>query len=240
MDVSLFARLIPEILSQHNRVCLPGMGSFVAVEQPPKLIKKGRLIKAPARAIVFSVKESWNDEWLEQAFAAELNRSMPKPEDETVAIRNLTLCLEQARREIAQFVVVVKIQFRKSGVFEIPGFGTMKSDDKDQVAFFQSPDCSIDSQAFGLPDLAIKPLYTVASIEKLHVKRSVTKRATKSRQRISGWVYAPLGVVLWLVMLIIMIFVFKERLTPIFERLLYTPEERSILHAQGDTLYETI
>lgn len=225
----MFARLIPELLSQHNRVCLPGMGSFVAVEQPPRLVKKGRLIKAPGRAVLFSVKESWNDEWLEQAYAAELNKSMPKPEDEAAASRNLSLCLEQARREIAQFVVVVKIQFRKSGVFEIPGFGTMKSDDKEQVAFYQSPDCSIDSQAFGLPDLAVKPLGAVAPVEKLHATRS----AARSQRKISGLAYALLGVLLWLVILAMMALLFRKQLTPVLERLLYTPEERSILHSQG-------
>ncbi|MCL1973229.1 MAG: hypothetical protein FWG54_00245 [Bacteroidetes bacterium] len=223
MDVSLFARLFPELLSQHNRVSLPGMGSFVAAEQPPKLVKKGRLLKAPGRVIRFSVDESWNDELLECAYSAELNLSMPKPEDDETASRNLALCLERAKREIAQLVVVIKIQFRQSGAFDFPRFGTLKSDDKDQVTFVQSTDCPVVTHAFGLPDLAIKPLGAMAAIEELY--------ATRGHRRVSGIVYVLLGVLLWLAMLICMAYLFRDRLTPVLERLLYTPEERSIIHA---------
>ena len=222
MDVSLFARLIPELLSRHNRVSLPGVGSFMAAEQPPRLVKKGRLLKAPCRVILFSVDESWNDELLENAFAAELNKSMPKPQDEAAASHNLALCIERAKREIAQFVVVVKIQFRQSGVFDIPGFGILKSDDNEQVTFNQSSDCHVSSHAFGLPDLAIKPLDAMAPVEKLY--------AVKNRRKISVLVYVLLGMLLWLAMLAYTAYLFRERLTPVLERLLYTPEERSIIH----------
>ena len=228
MDVSLYARLIPALLSQHNRVSLPGMGSFVAAERAPKLVQKGRLIKAPGRVIRFSVDESWNDELLESAYAAELNLSMPKSQEEETASGNLTLCLEQARREIAQLVVVIKIQFRQSGSFEFPRFGTMKSDDKDQVTFLQSQDCPADSHAFGLPDLAIKPLSTLAPVEELF--------ATKKRKRISVLFYILLGVLLWLVVLTGVAYLFRDQLSPVFKMVLYNREQREQIDTQTDNI----
>ena len=170
INVSTFSRLIRTLLLAHDRVSLPEMGSFVIENQPSEIVDEGRLIEAPTRTVAFSVKETWNDELLERAYAVELERAMLELEDgeelttEQLEEKNrhtLKLFLDQAKREIRQFTAEVYGQLQQSGVFQFPGLGTMRmSGKKQEITFEKAADCDLSPEGFGLVPLSIKPLAT--------------------------------------------------------------------------------
>jgi len=170
INTSTFSRLIRTLLLTHNRVSLPGMGSFIVEDQPSKLLENGRVISAPTRVVSFSVKEIWNDELLERAYASELEGAMLELEDgddltrEELDEKNrhtLKLFLDQAKREIRQFAVEVERHLQNGKAFPFPGLGVMKMGKKRlEVTFEKDANCDLSPQEFGLEPLPIKPLAT--------------------------------------------------------------------------------
>jgi len=146
------------------------MGSFIAEDQPSRLLENGRIISAPTRVVGFSVKETWNDELLERAYAAELERAMLELEDgedltrEELEEKNrhtLKLFLDQAKREIRQFAMEVERHLQNGKVFPFPGLGVMKMGKKRlEVTFEKDVNCDLSPQEFGLEPIPIKPLAT--------------------------------------------------------------------------------
>ena len=166
-NIAIFSRLIRSLLMQHNRVSLPGLGSFIAEDQPSELTDEGRLINAPTRIVTFSVKETWNDEVLEKAYATELEGAMLELEDDSAPQEQpqnkengaSKLFLEQAKREVASFVATIESQLQSSGTFQFPGFGTMTMEGKRQdITFLKSTDCDLAPDGFGLTSVSVKPL----------------------------------------------------------------------------------
>jgi len=240
-NLAIFSRLIRSQLLLHNRVSLPGMGSFIAEDQPSTFLDDGRLISAPGRAIKFSVKESWNDEFLERAYAAELEDAMLELEDDGFSDTS-KLFFEQAKREVAQFVSFVKDQLQSSGAFHFPGLGTMKMEGKHQeITFLKSTDSDLSPEDFGLPPISIKPLPSPSrliepqpqvQVRKPEPKTKISKptKISNPQKRTPKWRYVLLGVLLVIIVALLLVYVFREELRPWLEQLLYTPEERQWLH----------
>ena len=170
VNIAAFSRLIRTLLLEHNRVSLPGIGSFMAENQESDLLDGGRMISAPTRVVTFSVKETWNDEWLERAYAAELDRAMLELEDGEDLTRDQVeesnrqtakLFSDQAKREVKQFSELVLRQLQYEGAFQFPGFGVMRMGGKKQeITFEKASECNLSPEGFGLESLSIKPLAT--------------------------------------------------------------------------------
>ncbi|MDR2585974.1 MAG: hypothetical protein LBC84_07140 [Prevotellaceae bacterium] len=185
-NFSMFSRLIKSLLLEHNRVSLPGIGSFVAENQSSELLENGRIINPPARVVTFSVKESWNDEWLERAYAAELEKSLLEIEDgegltqeqlEEKKRHTSKLFLEQSKREISQFTALVMSQLQNEGVFQFPEFGNLRVVGKrEEIVFEKAPECDLSPQGFGLSPLSIKPLPSASRLTESPLPQIETQR----------------------------------------------------------------
>ena len=241
-NLATFSRLIRTQLLKHNRVSLPGLGSFIAEDQPSTLSDEGRLMIAPTRTVTFSVKETWNDEVLEQVYAAELEGAMLELDDDETTRESppgndngtSKLFLEQAKRDVALFVSAVESQLRYSGVFNFPGLGTMTIEGKrGEITFLQSADCDLAPEGFGLTSVSVKPLSSPSRLyepepparrSKTPVKKSVSKRI-KPKKRVPKWLVITLGTLIFIIVALLLVYIFRAELRPLLMKLLYTPAQ---------------
>jgi len=291
-NLAFFIRLIKSQLLLHNRVSLPGLGSFIIEELPSQLTDDGRLVTPPTRTVNFSVKETWNDEVLEHAYAAELDNAMLELDDEEGLLGDKSagrehgaskLFLEQAKREVAQFVSAIESQLQSTDTFQFPGLGTMKMDGKRKgVTFQKSKECDLAPEEFGLTPLSVKPLPKPSTLveppvtkpkppitkpapptkakppitvpeeekvveidpeddveevievkppkikpvkvkpEKVKKEPKVRKpREWKSQKKIPKWLYIALGILLTILILMLLAYIFRKELEPLWWILLY-------------------
>ena len=57
MDIDLLAKMVKEVVMDHDSVTLPGMGSFVAELVPASFADRGYTILPPYRRLYFSPKQ---------------------------------------------------------------------------------------------------------------------------------------------------------------------------------------
>ena len=263
-NLSNFSRLIRLQLLQHNRVSLPGLGSFIVEDQPSSVTDGGRLINPPTRELYFSVKETWNDEFLEQAYALELEEAMLELEDEesTLDLEEAEekapskLFLEQAKREVSQFVADIQSHLQSSGSFNFPGLGIMKMEGKrKEISFVKSADSDLTPESFGLSPLSVKPLPTPSRLYQPVMEKPVppppppkprptqlhplnpSSDTTPMRGRTTGvapkripkWMVILLGIVLAVIIASLLVYIFQEELRPFLKWVLYTPAQRELL-----------
>jgi len=250
INIPAFSRLIRTLLLEHNRVSLPGIGSFIAENKPSMLLDDGRMIHAPTRVVTFSIKEIWNDEWLERAYAAELDRAMLELEDgdeltreqlEEKSRQTLQLFLDQAKREIKQFTTAVMGQLQTEGMFQFPGLGILRMGKKKQeITFEKAAECDLSPQEFGLEAIPIKPLASpsrmsepkkpTVRVERAPERESSRERETTSKRITSGksfkWIYICLGIILLIIVLFVLTYVFRDELRPLLLRILYSAGDR--------------
>jgi nucleoid DNA-binding protein len=244
---AIFSRLIKSLLLRHNRVSLPGMGSFITENQHSALLDNGRLISPPGRGILFSVNETWNDELLERAYAAELEGAMleldegiDSPEQQEEKNRETSrIFLIQAKKEVTQFVALVNSQLQTNAIFHFPGLGSMKMEGKRmEITFAKSADCDLDPDDFGLTPIPIKPLSSPSTlmIEPKFPQKSPKSKEPKEpkqpKKSVPKWRYLLLVALVVVIIGLLLVYIFREELRPWLEPLLYTPEQRQWLNVQ--------
>jgi len=249
-------------------VSLPGLGSFIIEDRPSKLMDDGRLITAPTRTVQFSVKETWNDEVLERAYAAELEGAMLVLDDDEFLGNQQAggehgaskLFLEQAKREVAQFVASIENQLQSNGIFQLPGLGMMKMEGKRKgITFLKSKECDLAPQEFGLSPISVKPLSSPSRLvdppivkhkeietKEIEVVQTETKeietierkpkeekiKIRKPKKRVPKWRYVLLGTLLVIILTVLLAYIFRKELEPLWWKLLYTEEQRKELQVQ--------
>lgn len=277
MNLSDLSNLLRQLLSENDKVSLPGMGHFVIVDIPSELINGGKAITPPSRKIVFESSDGDSDKLLVLAYCRERGIS------ENDAAKELSELLRQFKKELVD----------NAGA-EIPGFGRItfgaggsfvfEADDSFDVAADsycletlplkimndQQPveeEFVIDSMDIEMadPEENEQPLETEAKevavvSEKLEkpeayevsvtseepeesaeqekpaeiveqpVRETLVAEPEKQKCRWILWVAAFVGI---LIILVILVFLFKEELMPLLEKLLYSKEELEILQKVG-------
>jgi hypothetical protein len=133
--------------------------------------------------------------------------------------------LEQAKREVAQFVATVESHLQDSGVFLFPGLGTMKMEGKrGEITFIHSSDCDLAPEGFGLTPLSVKPLSSPSRLLESRIKRTNT-RIRRPKKRVPKWLYALLGTFLVIIIALLLVYLFRAELRPWLMKLFYTPEQ---------------
>jgi hypothetical protein len=155
MDLDLFSGIIRKLILVHDRVSLPGMGSFIAETAPSVFSDRAMVIHPPFRRILFRPGEIWNDGILEDAYA-----------------REFSLDDDVARKEIAEFVSYLKGELNTHKSVRIPEFGTMRATEQNDYFFVAEKGLFNYLEAFGLEPLNIKILPKKGEVE-THTKNAV-------------------------------------------------------------------
>ncbi|MDR0729768.1 MAG: SPOR domain-containing protein [Prevotellaceae bacterium] len=148
MAVSLFkiSTILVELLREHNRVSLPGIGAFKTEYKPATLIKNGKSLLPPSKVIEFREEELWNDGLLEARVAAK--ECIP---------------LDEAKQQITQLTTDIQTALDEGKRVELPDFGTLRITADGDYLFEKDDDLNLLPESIGLDELSITPLSEVST-----------------------------------------------------------------------------
>ena len=140
MDIDLLSKMIKELVMDHDRVSLPGLGVFVAETVPAVFSDKGYTVNPPYRKLSFRpVKDKESDTLLADLYASANGVSRE------IAEKALVIFVDGLREVL---------QTRKNIVF--PGLGRMRATKENNFFFVSDEDLNIYPEGFGLAPLSLK------------------------------------------------------------------------------------
>lgn len=224
MNINILSELLRELVMEHDRVSLPGMGSFIAEHAPSVFSDKATVLHPPFRRILFRSKEVWNDGILAARYAEVMN-----------------IGEEAALEEIEIFTGKARFDIEANRSLELPGLGSIRLNERNGYSFVIDKDSFISKSGYGLEPVNIKILAKQGSIEQIRARavktftdeEKIRKIGTNS-VKTAGFGFPPyiktLLIVLGVIALILVLaVVFSEQLRPVWEILLYNREERELL-----------
>lgn len=138
MDVAELSRMVGDLLLDHDRVGLPGVGTFVAEVAPATFSDKGYTINPPYRRLSFT-QQSVEEDVLAEYYASSENV------DKQVAKAFLTAFLSELKGILLE---------RKTITF--PGLGRLRTTRNDELFFVPDEDLDIFPDGFGLGSVSLK------------------------------------------------------------------------------------
>ena len=143
MDVDLLSRMISELVVDHDRVGLPGVGTFYADVVPSTFSDRGYTINPPYRRLSFLPNAAEND--LLVNFYSDVN-GIPA---------------DVAREYLTQFLSELAAVLRKRKSIMLPGLGRLRATKENNFFFVPDEKLDIYPEAFGLESVSLKTLPTM-------------------------------------------------------------------------------
>lgn len=140
MDVSLLSAMISELITGHDQVGLPGLGTFVAEVVPATFSDKGYTINPPYRRLSFHPGSS-EDRLLIDLYAASNGISK-----------------EAAGVYVRQFLSEMKSALKERKAIVLPGLGRLRATVENNFFFVADPDLDIYPNGFALKPLSLKAM----------------------------------------------------------------------------------
>lgn len=168
MDIDLLSRIVKELITDHDKVGLPGLGTFVAEVVPASFSDKGYTINPPYRRLSFHPDNTEAD--LLVKFYSDSNH----------------VPLEASRVYITEFLSELKqvlIQ-RKTVIF--PGLGRLRATKENNFFFVPDEDLDIYPDGFGLQPVSMKYIQGVADPVDIKLSYSDAMRGFENRHRAAG------------------------------------------------------
>lgn len=165
MDIDLLSRIVKELITDHDKVGLPGLGTFVAEVVPASFSDKGYTINPPYRRLSFHPDNTEAD--LLVKFYSDSNH----------------VPLEASRVYITEFLSELKqvlIQ-RKTVIF--PGLGRLRATKENNFFFVPDEDLDIYPEGFGLQPVSMKYIQGVADPVDIKLSYSDAMRGFEDRRR---------------------------------------------------------
>ncbi len=208
MTVTEFSNILKVLLRRYERVEIPSVGSLLLEHIPSQIINEGTAITPPSSRIHFDssvVEMDFSDSEVVKEYAASKGIAQKKAEEE---VRSLVKSLKGELLEHSQL--------------SLPEFGKLLF--SDNSIFIFEPHPSFDPQA-GSFGLEVLPLRAMPESE------AEPKKANK--RKLPLFLIILLSIVGLIVLLVLVVIVFKEELTPLLERILYSKEDLQFLRENG-------
>ena len=139
MDIDLLAKMIKEVVMDHDSVTLPGMGSFVAELVPASFTDRGYTILPPYRRLYFSPKQG-EDRLLLDLYARS-NPEMPEAD---------------AARILEEFIAEMKEVLKERKTLVLTGLGRLRATRENHFFFVADEDLDIYPAGYGLQPISLK------------------------------------------------------------------------------------
>lgn len=165
MDIDLLSRIVKELITDHDKVGLPGLGAFVAEVVPASFSDKGYTINPPYRRLSFHPDNTEADLLVE--FYSDSNH----------------VPIEASRVYITEFLSELKqvlIQ-RKTVIF--PGLGRLRATKENNFFFVPDEDLDIYPDGFGLQPVSMKYIQGMADPVDIKLSYSDAMRGFENRRR---------------------------------------------------------
>ena len=138
MDIDLLSKMVRELILVHDRVALPGLGTFVADTVPASFSDKGYTINPPYRKLSFR-QGADDDGLLADLYASENSVSR-----------------EIASAVISDFLSGMKEVLEKKKNMVFPGLGRLRATKENNFFFVADEDLDIYPDGFGLAPVSLK------------------------------------------------------------------------------------
>ena len=138
MDVELLARMVGDLILDHDALDLPGLGSFVAQDMPASFSDRGYTINPPYRRLSFT-ETVRGDSLLAELYARD-NGRLPA---EAAAI-------------IGEFLSSLAATLREEKAVDLPGLGRLRATRENHFFFVADEDLDISPDACGLDPVSLK------------------------------------------------------------------------------------
>lgn len=234
MDIDILSRMVRELLLDHDKVSLPGLGSFVAEMAPSVISDKGYTINPPYRKLYF--REGQGGDELLVAFYA----SLAGVEEEV------------AREVLVTFIAEMRQVLNRQKVIVFPELGRLRATKENNYFFVADEDMDIFPEGLGLEPVSLKAHAAgghenavQSGEEKMEAKPSsgeekMEAKPSEKQVEKTGTVHnnKVMKVVLWSVLgaaaavaLLLGAFVLLSHLCPDFiDSLLYSKEELELIN----------
>ena len=138
MDIDILSRMVRELLLDHDKVSLPGLGSFVAEMAPSVISDKGYTINPPYRKLYF--REGQGGDELLVAFYASLAGVVE----------------EVAREVLVTFIAEMRQVLNRQKVIVFPELGRLRATKENNYFFVADEDMDIFPEGLGLEPVSLK------------------------------------------------------------------------------------
>ena len=138
MDIDLLSKMIKELVLEHDRVSLPGLGVFIAEMMPASFTDKGYTITPPYRRLSF--RPGQEDDRLLVSMYASVNDV-----GEGVAMAALS-----------DFIAGMKDILERKKAIVFPGLGRMRATRENNFFFVSDEDLDIYPEGVGLEPVSLK------------------------------------------------------------------------------------
>lgn len=217
MDIALFSKIVKSLLSDNDRVAIPGLGTFVAEDVPASFSDRGFTINPPYRTVSF-VGGGENDGVLVRFYALSNKLELP-----------------QAERVMNDFIAGLRAELETGKSVVLPLFGRIRLIGQGRMIFVQDENLEIFPHLDYLEPVSLKSLGEVAEKPVVHKedKPAGCKAAGPARGK---------ALPVWVVCLIALMslaaaglasLAVAGRLAPdLVDQFLYNAEQLEILHAR--------
>lgn len=207
-DIRSLAVYLRKTVQAGNSVILHGFGAFV-LNRIPALFSPDSTVLYPPKAKVSFMSDS-----------------LFKPEDSGCG----TGCVELNKEgEFSEFFRGLKKQLIEEGRLELPGFGNVVFAQSGSFVFEQDADFLPDPGLYGLEPLPLKGKPPVAVAQDAPAAQPERKGKKKFRVLRA----AAFAALILAILIVLAVIIFREQLTPLLERILYSEEELEILRNLG-------
>ena len=138
MDIDLLAKMVGELVLDHDEVALPGVGTFVAEFVSASFSDKGFVVNPPYRRLSFRQREG--DPSLLVSFYAESNG----------------IDRQRAERTLKDFLDEMRDVLKEKKVIVFPGLGRLRATRENLFFFVPDENLNIYPEGFGLESVSLK------------------------------------------------------------------------------------
>ena len=234
MTIESFTSCLEEFIMEHDRLLVPGLGSFTAGLQAATISDNGFTINPPYRKLEF-------------IYGEDLGIGENEQYDYLYSIKE-KMDLEKVREELAEIISEIKREVEANSLVELPGLGKLRSLGDGHLFFVMDKDAQIYPEGFALSSVSLKNRVSgipevVAAPKPVEQPVAATEghnEAVSKEQKVADGLARkkkkmPVGVkvILWLLgiaLLLLAGFMALAYLCPDFiDTLLYSPDEIELL-----------
>lgn len=235
MTVTELSNIIKILLLRHERVQIPSMGTLLLENIPSQIINDGTAITPPCCKIHFDSSE------------AEMDFSDSLLVKEYAASKDITS--KKAEEEVRSLVMSLKKELLENSHLSFPEFGRLLFSDNSTFTFEPHPSLETQAESFGLESLPLRAMPEPESDleseqEPEPIQENLQEVADNepeaeqepekaNKRKLPLSLIIVLSIIGLIVLLVLVVVVFKEELTPLLERLLYSKEELQFLRENG-------
>ncbi len=142
MTIESFTSCLEEFIMEHDRLLVPGLGTFTAGLQTATISDNGFTINPPYRKLEF-------------IYGEDLGIGENEQYDYLYSIKE-KMDLEKVREELAEIISEIKREVEANSLVELPGLGKLRSLGDGHLFFVMDKDAQIYPEGFALSSVSLK------------------------------------------------------------------------------------